>query len=445
MAALAAPNHAAKPPLETVTATVDPLRLISIGVVLLYAMFSQLDAVGNQLTASLPVSMGEMLFGGIILCAAALLLAQPVRPDRLDQPILPHGVKLILLLGCWIIFSWTLSEHRDAGVDYMGKLVAAIVPALAAMLILSRVNAISWTVLAIIAAGAVSAVIVLIEVKTGTRLVATSIAATTASYEDTARSSGGSDMNPTTAAQMLMVSTVMALALVMAGFRQFRLILIGIGLLGLVALALMSARSAVIGAAAACALMAWRHRQHPLFPAMVIAGLIAAGIGLSFAPPALIERFTAIGDFAKDQTLYRRITYLRIGFDLVSQHPVWGIGPGNFPSYYVTDEYRFFPGRVLEPRELHNSYVDTVTEYGLVGFGLSAMIVASAFAALRKGREAADKALQPIAFALTMGLTALLVACFFMPHKDMRYLWLMVALALQCGVLATGDRKDLRA
>lgn len=444
MAALAAPYQGPTPSLEAAP-VIDPLRLVSIGVVLLYAMFSQLDAVGNKLTASLPISMGEMLFGGIILCAAALLLAQPVRPARLDQPLLPHGVKLILLLGCWIVFSWTLSEHRDEGLEYIWKLVAAITPALAAMLILNRIDALRWTVLAIIAAGAVSAVIVLIEVKTGTRLVATSIAATTASYEDTARSSGGSDMNPTTAAQMLMVSTVMALALVMAGFRQFRIVLTGIAMVGLVALALMSARSAVIGAAAACALIAWRHRQHPLFPAMVIVGLIAAGIGLSFAPPALIERFTAIGDFAKDQTLYRRITYLRIGFDLVSQHPIWGIGPGNFPSYYVTDEYRFFPGRVLEPRELHNSYVDTVTEYGLVGFGLSAMIVVSAFAALRKGRDAADTALQPIAFALTMGLTALLVACFFMPHKDMRYLWLMIALALQCGVLARRGKEAASA
>lgn len=412
------------------------LRLIAVGVVVLYAIFSQLDAVGNQLSAGLPISTGEMLFGALLLCSSALLLAEPVRPANLDTPLLPRGVKLILLLACWIVFSWTMSQHRDEGTDYLMKLLASILPALCAMFTLNRVAFLRWVVQAIVAAGAVSAVIVLIESRTGTRLVATSLAATTASYEDAARSSGGSDMNPTTAAQMLMVSTAMALALVMAGYRPFRLALIGIAALGIVALALMSARSAIVGLAAAGALIAWRHRGHTLFPLFLAAGLVAGLVGLYFAPPTLIERFTAIGDFAKDQTLYRRITYLRIGFDLVSQHPVWGVGPGNFPQYYVTDDYRFMPGRFPEPRELHNSFLDTAAEYGLVGLALFGMIIAAAFGAVGGAARALDAELRPVAFAITAGLAALLVASFFMPHKDLRYLWLMIALALQCGVLA---------
>ena len=40
---------------------------------------------------------------------------------------------------------------------------------------------------------------------------------------------------------------------------------------------------------------------------------------------------------------------------------------------------------------------------------------------------------------MLVALVALLVACFFMPHKDLRYLWLILAMAIQCGRLRAAE------
>jgi len=419
-----------------------PVQHLLLVLALLYAVLTQLDAVGNRLTASLPISAGEMLFAGLVAGSLIWLLTIRLRMPQEGSHLLPFGVRLIAILSAWIFVCWAMSAYKSEGVDYIIKLSGSILPALCIMLAISTPRHLTLVTGSIVLAGTVAAVIVLIEYKTGTRLVATSIAATTAEFEGAARSSGGSDENPTTAAQMLMVSTVLAMALTVFAARRWQPVLLGATALGIVALGLMSARSALIGLALAGGLLGWRFRGHRAFPLMILAG-IAAVIGLiAIAPPELVERFMAIGDFAKDRTLFRRITYLRIGGDLLSGSPIWGIGPGNFPSYYVSPEFRWYPGRILEPRELHNMFLDTAVEYGLVGLALFALLVREVFRQLLQATGSISRELSSVAIALMLALAALLAASFFMPHKDLRYLWLLLALGLRAGMLARAERTN---
>lgn len=411
------------------------MRSVAMVPLLAYALFTQLDAVANRLSVGLPLSVTELVLAGLLGCTLLLfLLPDPMRGTR-DST----GVRLILTMFCWAVFSWTLSRHAAEGLDYLVKLALALLPALCVLAIANTPARLRLTLWAIIAAGGVSAALVILESRTGTRIVSTSLAATTAGFEGVARSAGGSDQNPTTAAQMLLASTLLAAGLLFSGERLARMMLAGVLAIGAVALALTSARSAILGFGAGGALILLSFRHRSFFPALALGGVLALVGAIPFLPATLVDRFAAIGDFAQDPTLFRRITYLRIGLDLIGQSPIWGIGPGNFPSYYVTADYRWMPGREPFPRELHNTFLDAATEYGLVGFLLFAAALGHALLSAWRAIGSPDRLLSRVAFASGVALAGLLVACFFMPHKDLRYLWLLVAIAIQCGRLRAAE------
>jgi O-antigen ligase len=229
---------------------------------------------------------------------------------------------------------------------------------------------------------------------------------------------------------MLLVSTALLLGL-FAALPKVRLIAGTAIVLCLGAVGQMAARSAVLGLLPALALFLWVLRRERSFP-LILLGVVALGIGALVLSPALLDRVVALADWGRDPTLFRRTTYLAIGFDLLWQSPIWGIGPGNFPYLYVGEEYRFLPGRTPVMRELHNTYLDVAVELGLVGFLLFMAVIKNALNALRTAFHRVP-AVRADAFALILALIALLVASFFMPNKDMRYLWLLLGLAFQCG------------
>jgi O-antigen ligase len=412
----------------------ETVRLVGVALLCGFALFTQLDAVSNRLAVG-PASPLALMIAGVPAGAFLLLLSGglPSRARGTD------GARLILVLLLWMVVCWTLSEHRTEGYDYLVKFLTAVLPALCLMLVADRPGHLLAIVWAMIVAGAFASVVVILESRSGTRIFSTALAAVTADFEGVARSAGASDQNPTTAAQMLMTSVALALGLLFSGEKRFRLVMAGVVLVGAAALALMSARSAILGFGAGAGIVLLSLRKHKAFPLILVATGIAGAVGLMFAPPTLWERFAAIGDFGKDQTLFRRISYLRIGADLIGQSPIWGVGPGNFPLYYITDPYRWMPGRIPFPRELHNTYLDVMTELGVVGFTIFTVLLSHCFLQLRRALAGSPE-LARVALAVLVALVALLVGCFFMPHKDLRYLWLLIALAIQCGRIRAGER-----
>jgi O-antigen ligase len=405
----------------------DGIRTLAVAALAAFVVANQLDAVANQVSDRVHFSLVQVSVAAPAI-GALLVVANGTSRN------LPAIARTMAAFLFWAVFCFTLSLHPAAGARYLGKLATAIGPALCVIAIVDRPLHVRVLIWSAILASAASAAIVLIEHHTHTRLVATSLAATTADFDGVARSSGGSDQNATTAAQMLMVGFVLAAAWLASGERRWRIVLIAIAALGAVALMLMSARSAVIGAGAAAMLILWSFRRSHLFPLVLLAAVTGGAALIVFAPPTLLLRFHAIEDFGQDQTLVRRITYLKIGFDLLRQSPVWGVGPGNFPLYYVSDAYRWMPGRELIPRELHNTYLDVATELGTIGLILFAIVIGQALRGAWRGTQGGD-AHARASFAVGMALVALLVGCVFMPHKDMRYLWLLLALAERCGAI----------
>lgn len=406
---------------------------LGFAVLLVAVAFAQLDAVGNRLSEALPMSLyGAAYALAVALAAAAWIGDRGTRLAGVGAP----GVRLAMAFLLWAAIAWTLSEHRDEGWDYLIRLMkGAGLLFLVALLVdtPARLRAVIWTM---ILSGLVSALIVYGDVATGSRLVSTSIAAVTAEFGGVARSAGGSDENPTTASHMLLVSVALAIGLVAAARR----VKAGPGLLlalAIGAIALMGARSALVGLAIVSLLLLVALRRERIFPLLLL-GLVALLATAVLLAPGMLDRFHALGNWAQDPTLFRRATYLKVGFDLLQQSPVWGVGPGNYPFYFVGDEYRFLPGRAPVLRELHNTYLDVAVELGLVGLLLFLALAGRAlFDAVR---AAVPAGLAPFGKALLFALAALLVASFFMPNKDMRYLWLLLGLALQYGRLASAGR-----
>lgn len=412
-------------------------RLLGVACLCGFAFFAQADALSNRLSGPVPITILSVLIAGVPAATLLVLLAPiPERPRAIGSA----GARLMLILMAWAVVCWTLSDHRSEGLQYLIKMSTAVGPALCLLILADRpahLHAIGW---AVIAASLVAALTVIVEHKTGTRIFSTANAAVTADFDGVARSAGASDQNPTTAAQCLMAGAAMALGLLFAGERRWRIVLVGMVAVGAVALVFMSARSAILGFAAGAGIVLLSLRHHRAFPLILVAAAFLGVVGLWFAPATLWERFAAIGDFGKDQTLFRRVTYLRIGADLIGQSPIWGVGPGNFPFHYMLYAYRYMPGRILVPRELHNTYLDTMTEFGVVGFVIAALLVTHALLQLRRAL-AGSAELRRIAFGTLVALVALLVGAFFMPHKDFRYLWLVLAMAIQCGRIRAAEAR----
>lgn len=399
-------------------------------------VFAQLDAVANQLSAGLPLS----LYSGLYVLAGAFALAAWAgdRGTRLTAVPAP-GLRFAGAFLLWALVAWTLADNGEAGWTYLQGLAKAMGLLALAMLLVDtprRLRAAVWTT---ICAGIVSACIVYGDTAMGIRLVSTSDAAATAQFGGIPRSAGGSDENPTTAAHMLLVSTALLMGLfagnaapaVRRGAAVALALCVG-------ALALMAARSAMLGLIFAGAMLLFTLRRDRIFPWLLVglAGLVAAALLLA---PSTLDRMAALGDWARDPTLFRRTTYLTVGFDLFGESPVWGIGPGNFPYYFVGEEYRYLPGRAPVLRELHNTYLDAAVELGIVGLLLFLAVAANALAEAKRA-AAAGEGLHAAGLGLLFALAALLIASLFMPNKDMRYLWLLAGLAIQAGRMARRRR-----
>ena len=124
--------------------------------------------------------------------------------------------------------------------------------------------------------------------------------------------------------------------------------------------------------------------------------------------------------------------------DVLSTHPVFGLGLNNFAVYYefVTGRPDFGP---------HSFYVATLVETGLVGTALFALFLVWIFrrlgAARKLGRALAavgdplSARLRPLAWGMTAALVATLVANLFYLTMTFYYFYVFAVLAVALPVV----------
>jgi O-antigen ligase len=402
------------------------------------AVFSQLDAVEKMLFGFLPISYFKLVGASTALAilANSLRLREHIQA-LLRNPIIVMGLVFFMMA----VVSLAGAENKGMGVSSIVSTVSLILLLLLVTILANTKRKVEIMVWILIGSSAVSALILLVDVTLGVQLVAQSDAATTArTAEGVARSSGGSDYNPTTAASMLLVGVIVALVHAFESpiWRWRLLMMAGIGT---VAIVLSFARSAALAYFIISMLLVWRYRRWKYLP-LGGAAAFAAGLAvLPFIPAEYWERLSSLMSGTGDPTLGRRLTYNLIGVDLFLQHPIFGVGPSNFVHHFTNIEYRYLPGRTLLGRELHNMYLSVIVQFGLAGaFPFFAMLVLT-FKQLRAVQRApCSEAMRVNAVALGYGIGAYLVASLFLPNEYSKYTWLLPGISAALYIVNERER-----
>lgn len=393
--------------------------------VLALAVFSHLDAVEKMLFGFLPLSAFKLITAGTVL--VMILRGSEMRDHirtALRDPILACGICLITLGAVSSLFA----EDKRAALDALVTLISLQVLMTLVVVFATTTRKVMYLIYAVALTSLVSASILIIEIGTGQTLVAQSEAATTArTAEGFDRSSGGSDYNPTTAASMLLFGVVFALIHVIES-PWLRRVMIATLVLGTVAVVLSFARSAVIAYVLIAISLIWRYREEKFVPVAIIGAIMAFLMAIPFIPAEYWTRLASIVGAGGDWTLGRRLSYNLIGLDLLTQSPIVGVGPGNFPNHFTDPEYRFMPGRTLLGRELHNMYLSILVQFGLASVAFFAMIGFTYSRLLSVARMPASPQYRAIALGAAYGFAAYLIASLFLPNEYTKYTWLICAL-----------------
>lgn len=141
---------------------------------------------------------------------------------------------------------------------------------------------------------------------------------------------------------------------------------------------------------------------------------------------------------------YARVLMMKVALRMIEDHPLFGVGLNNYER--VMDEYDGPPERIHQafPWPVHNIYLHTTAEVGLLGGGF---FVLFALLALWQGLRAAradDLFLRAVALGLSMGLVAYLLV----GMKELgslgngRFFWLAVGLLVATRRLSEAGQHD---
>ncbi len=191
---------------------------------------------------------------------------------------------------------------------------------------------------------------------------------------------------------------------------------------GLVALAVALAAFLVVGAR-------WRGRL-----ALVVVAVVIAGVGYFnyVASSEIRSHVSSVGSGTG------RLDLWTVGWRMVEDEPLQGVGAGNFPVSSV--HYLLQPGAIERadyivgaPKVVHNTYLQLWTELGLVGLILFVLMVSfclySALKAARSFARQGDAQMEIVARALFVALAGLLAADFFGSRLANKEVWLLLGLA----------------
>jgi len=254
-------------------------------------------------------------------------------------------------------------------------------------------------------------------------------------YSDDLERVSGPIGDPNALARVLVAGLVLAFLLAVIDVLSpvKRLIAASAAFLCAAGLVLTASRGGLI--ALVCALVAalvfsgrWRAQVTVLALAV---GLLAVGYYAGIASPDARERITASDGGSGRTDLWR------VGWQVVEDHPVLGAGAGNFGE--VSKSYLGDAGLlrrsdliVSTSNVLHNTYLGTLVELGIVGACLLLMILGFSLGCLvraaRTSMRADDVTMEILARGLLVALVGILAADFFISEPYNKHLWLLLAL-----------------
>jgi O-antigen ligase len=196
------------------------------------------------------------------------------------------------------------------------------------------------------------------------------------------------------------------------------------------------------------------------FPILwIFVGLAFAGVLVLLLLPGLVfQRVESLSRGGDDPSLKARWSYVKVGYEVFKDHPLFGVGPNNYKVAYASPEYRSAGyqsesneeigkqrGRV--GRAAHNMYLEAISEIGLVGIALLIYIFLLTWKEFReaqaKFKESGNEKMWLLTNSLELGLLAFLLNSFFLSSGFFPILWIFVGLALEI-VLKRSRKNEIR-
>ena len=248
-------------------------------------------------------------------------------------------------------------------------------------------------------------------------------------------------------AQILVLLLPLVFTIVWSRYsRRATVLAIGAGALISVAIALTLSRGAAVGFALVLAVMVARRYIKLRHMAVVAVAVVA----LIFAVPQFGTRLESLegvpgvaGEgIQADGSIQSRITEMIAAALVFVDHPIIGVGPNQFPSYYIDYAEEFGLLVRTEDREAHNLYVGVAAESGLLGsiffFGAIGVTIRE-LARTRSRMLRVRPRLAHLAAGFMLAIVAYLTTGIFLHLAFERYLWLIMALGAAVSTIALRD------
>lgn len=194
----------------------------------------------------------------------------------------------------------------------------------------------------------------------------------------------------------------------------------------------------VLAIDAALILILFRKRFNPI---ALITGATILILLISFLPATYRERFTSLFVVTTDNGIYQdtslrgRSSEMLTGLAMWTDYPILGVGAGNYKPNY--QRYAQFVGIEFraEPRDPHSLYVQLMAETGILGTVAFLGMILFLFDALNRACRDIEKSPHltewlPWMSALRFAILSYLLTSVFLHNAYIRYLWILIAMAL---------------
>lgn len=181
--------------------------------------------------------------------------------------------------------------------------------------------------------------------------------------------------------------------------------------------------------------------RRPPRPATILTIILLALPVVQLLPGGYLDRLSTLVDLVpglsetsvKEEYSFRgRSSAQLAGWMMFRDHPLTGVGLGNFPVHYQEYSRQLGIDSSRWEQAPHNLYLEILTERGLIGLATFGLLLGVLFRHMRRARELFlemgmnDEA--GIIQAFSIGLIAYLLAAVFLQASYPRYFWLMVGI-----------------